>query len=662
MGAFLGGPIVKDKLFFFTGFENLDRDSFEPLGISDFWRAQELETVVPTGADSQPFMIKANLNFNSNHRLSTRFDWVEREDFGLSQGGGPIDTLEDRYSFGGPVWNVVANLSSTLRNDSFNEFRFFFGSNKPPIVCNKSGTGGTEQLDLGPIGTFAHVVYPGAIFGCPIFTGLEGEENIQIIDNFSMVRGAHELKFGVQLAQVRTIVDVTNFHDGYWEFPSDSIFNRADPATYPDAFTGNIGVIDERLNIWNAYFFFQDTWQVRNNLTLNLGVRYDLDRTMTMGNEFVDDKNTRFVERFGGDPPLVETSVDTNNISPRFGITWAPTESQRTLVRGSAGIFFDQNHNNFNAIYLANTLLADRFIVFNANDPFANPFGSPEALRAFLASNYPFFPDFSQAPLLTETLNRLDPDFQVPYTAQFSVGLAHDFGSGLSLEADYVYSRGEDLAFGIDDNVELVDGEVRQIDERFASVYTFSNEGWTRYNALQSRADYQRGRGRLGIAYTLSKLTSNTATCIFGCASTTNPFDFSEDEGPDDGDRRHNLVVHGSYIFPYEIQFAGIWTFRSAAPYSVFTRFDLDDDPFNDRPEPRNSRRGDSLNTLDFRLSKIINAGSHVTFTLFWEMFNAFNTDNFAFYEGNLESTSFGLPLGALETRRQQFGFRVDFF
>jgi hypothetical protein len=94
----------------------------------------------------------------------------------------------------------------------------------------------------------------------------------------------------------------------------------------------------------------------------------------------------------------------------------------------------------------------------------------------------------------------------------------------------------------------------------------------------------------------------------------------------------------------------------------VFTRFQLDDDPFDDRPEPRNSRRGDSLNTLDFRLSKIIEAGSHVNVTLFWEMFNAFNTDNFVSFEGNLESTSFGLPLGALEARRQQFGFRIDFF
>lgn len=61
-------------------------------------------------------------------------------------------------------------------------------------------------------------------------------------------------------------------------------------------------------------------------------------------------------------------------------------------------------------------------------------------------------------------------------------------------------------------------------------------------------------------------------------------------------------------------------------------------------------------------MSKIIDAAAHLQITLFWEMFNAFSTDNFVFFEGNLESTSFGLPLGALEKRRQQFGFRVDFF
>src|SRR6185295_7977631 len=151
---------------------------------------------------------------------------------------------------------------------------------------------------------------------------------------------------------------------------------------------------------------------------------------------------------------------------------------------------------------------------------------------------------------------------------------------------------------------------------------------------------------------------NNEGTIFDGIA--TNPFDLSEDEGPDNTDRRHNFVLNGSYLFPRGIQLAGIAIYRSAAPYSVTTRFQLDADPFRDRPEPRNSRRGDGESTVDLRLSKNVRIGP-LRVTGFWELFNAFNTDNFTAYAGSLESSGFGQPLAALDKRRQQLGFRIDF-
>jgi hypothetical protein len=92
----------------------------------------------------------------------------------------------------------------------------------------------------------------------------------------------------------------------------------------------------------------------------------------------------------------------------------------------------------------------------------------------------------------------------------------------------------------------------------------------------------------------------------------------------------------------------------------VTTRFQLDADPFRDRPEPRNSRRGDGESTIEVRVSKIVKIGASRV-TGFWEVYNALNTDNFVNYAGSLESSSFGTPLAALDKRRQQFGFRIDF-
>ena len=666
VGGFVGGPIVRDRLFFFAGAEKLKKNSSTILGISDYWRAQGLETVLPSGTEDHPYLVKGDLNANNKNRLSVRYDRSVRKDLNLSQSGSAIDTKEDRYAFGGPIWNLVGNYTTTLGNSSFNEARLFYGSNKAPIVCNKSGTGGSAQLAKAPVGTFAHIEYPGALFGCPTFTGLEGEENIVLADNLSMSRGRHQLKIGAQGNQVRTIIDVTNYHDGFWSHPTDGLFNRADPATYPDAFIGNVGPALAKTNLWNSYYYIQDTWQAIDGLTLNLGLRYDVDRSVTAGNDFVDAKNARIVQRYGGAPLLQKTKVDYNNLAPRVGVVWTPARDRRTTIRGSGGIFYDQNHNNFNAIYIVNTLLSDGFTQFDANNPLANPFynpadpaGSAAALRAFLARNYPFFPDLSLAPAVPEVVDRLDPNLKVSFTAQYSGGLSHNFGRGLTVDVDYVHADGKDMPVFVDDNITFENGVYSPKDQRFARILTLKNVGTSRYDALLTQAQYRWRNGHAGVSYTLSKATSNNDGGIFG-GTATNPFDLTEDQGPDSADRRHNVVLNGSYIFPFDVQVAGIAIYRSAAPYSVSTRFQLDSDPFKDRPEPRNSRRGDSESTVDVRVSKIVRIGA-LRITGFWEMFNALNTDNFINYAGSLQSSSFAQPLAALDKRRQQLGFRVDF-
>jgi hypothetical protein len=622
--------------------------------------------VLPSGTDDHPYLIKGDLNANNRNRLSVRYDRSVRKDLNVSQAASATDTREDRYAFGGPIWNLVGNYASTLGNRSFNEARLFFGSNKVPITCNKSGTGGSAQLAKAPVGTFAHIEYPGAMLGCPTFTGLEGEENIVLADSLTLSRGRHQVKVGAQGNQVRTIIDVTNYHDGFWSHPTDAVFNRASPATYPDVFIGNVGPALTKTNLWNSYYYIQDTWQPTDDVTLNLGLRYDVDRSATAGNEFVDAKNARIIRRYGGAPLLTKTKVDYNNLAPRLGFVWTPSRAGRTAIRGSGGIFYDQNHNNFNAIYIVNTLLSDGFTQFDANNPFENPFynptdpaGSAAALRSFLARNYPFYPDLSLAPVTPEVIDRLDPNLKIPFTAQYSGGLSHSFDRGLTIEADYVHADGRDMPVFVDDNITFANGVYSTRDQRFARIVTLKNVGTSRYDALLTQAHHRWTGGQLGLSYTLSKTTSNNAGGIFG-GTATNPFNLSEDQGPDSADRRHNVVLNGSYTFPRAVQLSGIAIYRSAAPYSVATRFQLDSDPFKDRPEPRNSRRGDDESTVDFRLSKIVRIGA-LRVTGFWEIFNALNTDNFVNYAGSLESSSFGQPLAALEKRRQQFGFRVDF-
>ena len=142
-GGFVGGPLRKDRLFYFAGLERLDLDSSEVLGISNYWRQFVQDTIVPTGQRSTVGLIKVDVNANTNNRGYFRYTNTHRRDFnvpGTSPGSlGPLNTLESRQTFGGPLWNVLGNWTTTLSSRAFNEARVTFGVNKPWILSNLAG-------------------------------------------------------------------------------------------------------------------------------------------------------------------------------------------------------------------------------------------------------------------------------------------------------------------------------------------------------------------------------------------------------------------------------------------------------------------------------------------------------------------------------------------
>ncbi len=682
-GGFLGGALRRDRLFYFGGIERLRLNSSEVLGISNYWRQFVTDTIIPTGQRSTVGLIKIDANASSNNRGYFRYTNTHRRDLnvpGTSPGSlGPLNTLESRQTFGGPLWNVLGNWTTTLSNRAFNEARVTYGVNKPWILSNLAGeTGGSGLLKAAgyspaagnTTGRFASISYPGATFGATSFTGLEGEGNLFLVDNFSMIVGGHQFKLGAQLTRTKMYMDVEASHKGRWTFTQDLAFDINNPASYPSSFSGNIGTGEAYPVAWNPSFYVQDTWQVRRNLTLNLGARYDLDNSTTTVNDYVDPYNARIVARLGGDPPLQKSKGDTNNIAPRLGVVWLPTADRSTTLRASFGLYYDQNHWNFTDIYLNETLLALRRINLNANTQANNPFWTPAntaigiaEMRAFLARNFPAYPDLNRLPFAQETILGVAPDYKIPYSANTAVGITRDFGSAVSVRADYVHTRTHDPSIGPDTNwIQNADGTFSRRDRRYGNITLVTNGGFIKYDGLVARAELRASAtARAGLSYTLSKTTSNMSTGL-STGGVTNPFNLDEDLGPDDNDRRHNVVLDASYLVPrIATQVAGIVSYRSALPYSVSTSFQLDADPFSDRPEPRNSRRGDKESNVDLRVSKILRFGGHYNATAFWEMFNVFNVDNWLRYQGSLQSSAFGLPLTEAPKRRQQLGFRFEF-
>lgn len=681
-GGFVGGPLRRDRLFYFAGIERLRLNSSEVLGISNYWRQSVTDTIIPTGQRATVGLVKVDVNANAQNRGYFRYTNTHRRDFnvpGTSPGSaGPLNTLESRQTFGGPLWNVLGNWTTTLSNRAFNEARVTYGVNKPWILSNLANkTGGAALLEEAgyntttgnPTGRFASISYPGATFGATSFTGLEGEENLFIVDNFAFIFGGHQFKVGAQVTRTEMHMDVEAAHKGRWTFTQDLAFDPGNPASFPSSFSGNIGSGEAYPAAWNPSFFVQDTWQVADTLTLNLGVRYDLDNSTTTVNPFIDPYNERIVARLGGAPPLQKAVADKNNFAPRLGVVWVPTRDRQTTLRASYGLYYDQNHWNFTDIYLNETLLALRRINLNANSQANNPFWTPAntaigiaQMREFLARNFPGYPDLSGLPFPQETILGVAPDYKIPYSANTSVGITREFGPRVSLRADYVHTRTHDPSIGPDTNwVENPDGSFARRDRRYANITLVTNGGFIKYDGLVTRAELRASAStRAGVSYTLSKTTSNMSTGL-STGGVTNPFNLDEDLGPDDNDRRHNVVFDASYLVPrIDAQLSGIASYRSALPYSVSTSFQLDADPFGDRPEPRNSRRGDKESTVDLRVSKMFRVGRY-TAAAFWEMFNVLNVDNWLRYQGSLQSSAFGLPLTQGPKRRQQLGFRFDF-
>jgi outer membrane receptor protein involved in Fe transport len=682
-GGFIGGPVIKDKIFYFGGIERLDLSSSDVLGVSTYWQQFVDPLIIPTGTESTVGLVKVDVNANQNNRLYFRYTQTHKRDLnvaGTSPGTpGPQYTLETRQTFGGPNWNVMANWTSTIKSNAFNELRVSYTVNNPWILSNLADqTGGSALLALAgynltvgnPTGKFATSTYPTASFGATSFTGLEGEANLFIIDNFSFIKGRHQFKMGGTLARQKMNMDVEAAHKGRWGFLVDRQFNINDPTSYPYSFSGNIGTGVAYPVAWSPSVYFQDTWQVLNNLTLNLGLRYDLDNTPPTVNEYVDPYNQRIVDRLGGAPPLQKSVADKNNVSPRIGVVWLPTADRKTTLRSSFGIYYDQNHWNYTDIYLNETLLALRRISLNATSSAANPFwdpadpaGSQAKMKTFLAKYYPAYPDLTGLPFQQETILAIVPDYKIPYSVNFSVGLTQQFGNKVSLRADYVHTRTYDASVGRDLNWTLTSsGTYVRTDKRYGTTTFVGNGGSIWYDGLETRVELrQSANARAGLAYTLSKTKSNTATGL-STGGNTNPFDLSEDYGPDNNDRRHNLVFDASYLVPkIDVQIAGIASYRSALPWSVTTALQLDSDPFTDRPQPRNNQRGDSQKNIDLRVGKVIRMPHNLRLTVFWEMFNVLNTDNWLQYQGSLQSSLFGLPVTEAAKRRQQLGLRFEF-
>jgi hypothetical protein len=625
-GGFAGGPITRNRLFYFGTYEGVKQDQTvvvkTPLENANFPQPTRLHQVF--GKVSYQMTPAQSLTMRyADERLNT-----------VNNGVGGSRTVENGDTSYSRSHDFLAELTSVLGSSRLNELRMQYARRPGGAIPNTPS---------GPELVFASS-NQGKPYSDPQATT---ETRFEAVDNFtwhiSGHGGEHDVKTGFDVDLTSLFGFFCNYCDGQFSFPKD-IYNPSDRTTYPTNYTQRIGSSDFSIPDRSYSAFVQDSWRPRSNLSVNAGVRFD---------------RVSYANR-----------VTTDDLSPRLAVSFDPTKSGKTVVRAGGGLFRDKITLNQWLIIVLNVINATDFVVLS------NP-GYPDPFSGGKPSN--------QGPPNTE---RFDPNMQTPYSTQATAGVKRELGGWLAVSADYLYVRGYDQLRRRDLNAPP-NGTTLRPDPTMGRVLIHETTGNRTYHGLILDAERRFAhRWRFTAAYTLSKTMADSESRN-SVNLPTDQYNLRADWGPADNDARHNFVGTGQVTLPFEIQFAAILQLHSAFPFNVISGRDTNNDSrLGDRPDPaingpyptngvltygrfsipvnrpgtlpRNAFRGPDLQSLDVRLSKVVPMGKRRV-ELLAEGFNITNYVNFNGYNGTITSRFFGLPQLAMNPRQIQLGARFDF-
>jgi hypothetical protein len=712
-GGSIGGPIKRDKAFFFGTLERtrergnsivpgVDREKIsflEPFGY-------EAVQFLPQPFDDTQYTIKGDFNLNSNHTLVTRFAGQNND--GLNDQAGFLIVRTDLSGGNATLnalYNFLASETWTVSSSTVNQFTYQYSTFDNRINA-------TTDLDL--------LFFPeGLAIGR---NGNVPQQTIQkkhqFRDDLTWNRGNHGFKFGADVTFIPTLGGLFAFNSAPeydFNFNADEI--ALNPDQFPEGFrttqirpgpitcpaivgeatctqadldgVGVVGAIilsggDPSFNLREGAkqfaFYVQDDWKVRPNFTINLGVRYDVDFGFVDNAHAEENRTFRALQIIGSPFARKVVEDDVNNFSPRVGFAWDINGDARSVLRGGYGIYFDQSFLN-----------VPLFAVQQANPEIYATFLN-DAPNLSIDSPPPSIPRPLNNPLSGTRGRMLDPDFESPYTQQWNLGFAHELGNNMALEFDYVHILGLHEFGALDINPRIgpllnsqrsdpnpgrlltaqFAAHAAELEAAFGTptplgrITVAQSDGRSRYDAFTAafRKRYAN-RWQLNAHYTLAKSQGwFGAAADFGFLPQNqlnkwDPINF----GPTGEDERHRFVISGIFDLPWDFQIAPIFQASSARPYSVFPACLCDinrDGVNNDRDSvdpgsndqvklPINSERGDNFHQLNVRVSKFFRFTENARLGLFFEAFNVFNTGNF----GNQFQNVTGEP---------DFGRPVNFF
>jgi hypothetical protein len=414
----------------------------------------------------------------------------------------------------------------------------------------------------------------------------------------------------------------------------------------------------------------QDDWALSPRLTLNLGLRYDLE-----------------VNAFAKDVELLpfipgNRSDDTNNVSPRVGFNVSLTD--RTVIRGGFGLYFGTVTNPHNMVQASQTYTT--VIPYDGRPDFAsNPFNGPaptfESILPTLCTPA-LVPGCIRRVLNTSGFNI---EGEMPYSYQPSIGLQRQLGNTMAIEADYVYVGFRKAPFG-NPNINLTYDPATGANYPFRDISRRPYPEWDtvnlatpeRFNSHTLQTAFTKrmsGGWQASGTYTLGVLREGYVT-YNGLEPV--PFKVAPDLGGEYGlavsDQRHRAVVNGIWQLRYGVQLSGLYFFGSGERYPTSWGTDVRNIGLNAgerrlRPDgtivPRNNFVGEPIHRVDLRILRRFPLGGRAGIDGMLEVFNVFNHANYGSYVTTEVSRNYGARQQnanlAYAPRTLQLGFRFAF-
>jgi outer membrane receptor protein involved in Fe transport len=587
-GGSFGGPVVKDKLFFFLNYDQQLRDF--PLITEDL--SGVLTNGLPANATAQDI---ADFNLGVAD-LRSRFP-----------NGSPGNTIPRNFNQNLGLAKIDWNASrSNIVSITYNHLNFR-GKNaiQTPLVLGNVGRNGSDDVRIQSFNArltstitsrlvnearmqwgrdwefeFANQPPPqvfvgGFSFGRASFLerpALPDERRLQFVDNLSYVAGRHSLKFGVDINRAHDIIDNPANFGATYNYSNALTYGRdlRNPALKSyTSYTQSYGIPGLTFNTIDYAAFAQDQWKPFNRLTINYGLRYDYQQNP---------------EPVAPNPAIPETqsiNKDRTNFGPRIGAAWDLRGNGKTVARGGYGIYYGRTSNGtiFNALTQTGLTDLSRNVV-------------SISLQS-TAPGSPTYPNILAAPPVTvgTSVFRLDSDFKRPRMQEFNIGVEREILSQLTVSASFVYTLGDRLPVNFDTNLaapaftrvyQFSDGSTLEVpfaagltrtatgaarnvnlsrpNPNFGPINVQRSIGETYYKALFLEVKRRFSGGlQFNIAYTLAKAENLSGTGNgggsgaedpFGGSSLFNQFDLKANRAPAPTDQRHRFVVNGVWNLP----------------------------------------------------------------------------------------------------------------